>query len=395
MTRAATPRGLRVALVCDAGIRYVYPQVPDLAELLARDGHLVEVLAPVDAEAAAWNAGRGFAYVGLLRRRAPGWLYNLAFIAKALWHCRRAERVIACSTVTLVVALLCRWLPGKRVAFYALECQIPGEPEAGSYAWVQHLLRWHAPLVAATGAHRARLLQRFLHLAERPAVVENSALLQDAAPSRPHDVRSEVAVRLGRDPGCLVVLNGGLGRINALELVLDAVGLLGNDITLALIGPVEASIARMIDAAASRHGNVVYLGTIAGGRPALIRYLASADLGLVLKRHGHGRCLNDRYYTPNKAYDFIAATVPVVCSRQASMAHLVDDGIAVVLPQLTEVALAECLRGLAQLSPERRAAWRAHIDARYRARYHFERDAAVFRAFAGARRDADSPRETT
>jgi hypothetical protein len=374
----------RVAILCEAGIRFVYPQVPDLAELLARDGHEVAVLGPADAEVAAWNAGRGFEYRAVAQRGSRGWTYNLAFVLSAIWHCRRADKVIACTAVSLVTALLAHVLFAKPYAYYALECQLPGERGAGFYCWFQHLLRIGRPVVAATGEHRARALRRFLHLDRRPAVVENAALLPDvnAHPVK-DDVRADVRKRLARDPGFLVVLNGGLGRINGIDVVLETAACLPPGVTIAMLGPVEPAAGPAIVAALHRCPNLVYIGRIDGRRAQLIDYLSTADLGLVLKRHGRGQCLNDRLYTPNKLYDFVAARVPVICSCQRSMEHVARDGLGLVLPRLTPQALLECLNAVRQLPPERRAGWRSHIEDRYKSRYHFEHDAGVFRTFCG------------
>jgi hypothetical protein len=156
-------------------------------------------------------------------------------------------------------------------------------------------------------------------------------------------------------------------------------------VTIVMFGPVEDDILARIERAADDHGNVVYLGQIAGGRNELISFLRTADAGLVLKKRGRGINFNDRFYTPNKIYDFVAASVPSLCSPNMSLSYVERSGLGVMLSSFTSKALCDAITELIGQGEKARCETHEHISRLFSTRYNFEFDAQVFLAFASQR----------
>lgn len=338
---AAAP--VRVGIFCEAGCKFKYPHPLDLAELLARRGADVTVFGPPDAEVPDWNRGRGFRYEGL------GGAGNLSFLRGAMARLPALDRVVACTAPTLPLALYAHSVLGRRAVYYPMELVIAGRPKAGFYSRTQGLLR-HVDLpVFTTGAHRSRLLGRALGLPRTPGFVENTALRHTAAvpvEDRP-TLRERVVADLGREPTLLLALNAGLNEVNCFDMLLDADISVDSGIIVALFGPLDEPWRIRLAKAQERSGNYLYYGEVPGSRYDVVRLLQGADLGMAVKRNMKGTCINDRYYTPTKLYDYVAAGVPVLCGDQRSLAFVPRWGIGVACAEPSPDRLHRVLRELA------------------------------------------------
>jgi hypothetical protein len=344
---------MRVGIFCEAGCRYKYPHPLDLGELLAERGAEVVVFGPPAHDVESWNRGRGFRYIGLGSNSGrPSRLRNFMFLLKACRHVPRLHAIIACTTSTLPVALFGCLYRKKKIFYYAFELAVPGESGAGFCSRFQYLLRYTRTRVFTTGRHRSRLFRRAFGLSTIPGQIDCSALRRTRTlivPNRPALV-DMVRDRVGARPKLLVALNGGLNELNYLDVVLDACIPLASGIAVAMFGPVTHHWLARIEAARHETGNYLYFEEIPGTRYELIRLLGGVDLGLVLKRVSPALTSNDRFYTPNKLYDFIAAGVPVICTNQLSLRFVEKLGVGTILAPPTAEGLRALLLRLS--SPE-------------------------------------------
>jgi hypothetical protein len=101
--------------------------------------------------------------------------------------------------------------------------------------------------------------------------------------------------------------------------------------------------------------------------------MKGCDVGLVLKRFDSYGSLNDRLYTPNKMFDYIAAGLPVVCSRQLSLRMVATRGLGVVLPKLSPDVLRAVLTGLAAENFKQLNVMKATVSEAFRSDLNYER----------------------
>ncbi len=335
----------RIGIFCEAGCRYKYPHPLDLAELAARSGAgQAFVFGPEDEKVVQWNSGRGFAYKALvsaeLVKKNPS-LSNIVFTTKAIPELFKLDAVVVTTTVTLLIGLISRVL-GKQTVYYAFELMVPGRPGSGRYSVFQLLLRYMNISVYTTGRPRSRMLKKALALKRTPKAVDCSALLETASSPTPGNVtlREWAESHIGARPRLLVALNAGLTESRCLDLVLETAAQLPKDIVFAMNGPISRIWLDRLNVVGARSGNCLYYGEVEGSRMDLINFLRGADIGLVLQKSRRADILNDRLYTPNKLFDFIAAGVPVICSRQITLRLARENGFGIVLKALT----TECLR---------------------------------------------------
>lgn len=376
----ATPMK-RICVLFEDVYRFKNPQVPDIAETLAGRGYAVEVVAPGDRQTEEWNAGRGFSKNSIRTHQLRGIWRSLYFNSVAAWRVRHADYVVACTTVTLLGAMLARLLFGRRFAFYALECQVPGDRHAGSHAVLQYLLPVMTKVVSTTGAERSRVLERFFRLRRRPSVVENTALLPSPAQRSVPRGRSIVddARQAGAKPGMrLIVANAGLSAVNCLDLVIEAMPRLPPNVFIAFFGSVDGAIAERFHAAVQASPNAAYLGEIDGNRQRLIEYMTGADFGFAFKYRGKGYCLNDRLYTPNKIYDYVAAGMVPICTRNIPLRRLVREGLCLGVGDYTAAGMLESIRAVSEMPDTELEARRQRIDKAFATTLNFKASAMIF-----------------
>jgi len=363
-----------VAIFCDAGMRFRYPHSGDLAELLARDGLTASVYGPHDPEVAEWNRGRGFAYCGLLPawgRRLPGPVRTLLFLLAGVCRVLSARVVVATTPTTVPLAFLAALLPGKTGIYYAYELAVAG-PNARS-AWLQFGLRVLPVRPYLTGPHRARYFARLFRPRLTPRVVSCAALAQTGARQtvRVQTFEDQVVAAWGRRPPVILVVNAGLAPLMYIDALLDAALPRASGVAVVLSGPVSADVRARIETAAKATGNYLYTGILPGHRYDLIRAMRGCDLGWVVKRNDRGGQVNDRTYTPNKLYDFLAAGMPVLCGSQRALDFAVQEGFALRLGVVTPESLRDCLSALAQ-DPARLAAMKRKAGDAFRSGANFE-----------------------
>ena len=195
----------------------------------------------------------------------------------------------------------------------------------------------------------------------RPAVVMN-------VPSRDHRAARAVDLRgeLGLGPERRIALYlGGVSPDRGIEQLVDAARRLG-DVTLVLMGPVEAGYRRGLERRSD--------GTARFAEPVpahdVVRFAAGADVGIVPYRN---TCLNNYLSLPNKLFEYLAAGLPVVASDFPELRRIVlEHGVGDTFDPEDAADIARAIRAVLD-DPER------HLQLRDRARqaaevYSWERE---------------------
>lgn len=320
---------LRIAILSSETFRYHSTNPLDLAEVLGRAGHRVEVFAPFHE--LSTHDGRAF---GLqpLRIAAGGRRRNIGYWTKTLWRVLRTghfDVFVGVNPPGFLAAHLARTVQRRRarLVYYALELNLPedGGPWSASVAYQMRFAR-QADVVVATGPERAALMRTRLRLGALPYVLENSPIAGSVSAQSP-------LRRLVGGNGCharfLAVYAGAMNQENAIQEMLEAATLWRSDTALVLLGatPLTSDLATRLDRSPAR---IVHLGAIQGGRYELLRHLAGADLGIALYKH-RGAAANMVYRTPNKIFDYLACGLPAVCSNNPSLVFTEREGWAVVV----------------------------------------------------------------
>jgi len=151
-----------------------------------------------------------------------------------------------------------------------------------------------------------------------------------------------------------VVYAGAHGPANGLDVVLGAAAVLRDDarIRFVLVGDGPAKDALVHQARANTLANVEFLDPVPKAR--IPQLLASCDAGLMVLKDVPLFAFG---VSPNKLFDYWGAGLPVVCNVPGEVAGWVRDANGgVQAPEATAESLAQSIRTLLAMSPERRAA---------------------------------------
>lgn len=117
---------------------------------------------------------------------------------------------------------------------------------------------------------------------------------------------------------------------------------------------------------------------------SLLPWVASADVGVM---PNPGLTLNDRFSSPNKLFECLAAGIPVVASNFPSMRRIVIDNpsgpLGAVCDPTSSVAIADAIRSILRLDPADRDAVRARCLRAAAERWNWERESeALIRVYS-------------
>ena len=149
-----------------------------------------------------------------------------------------------------------------------------------------------------------------------------------------------------------VVYAGAHGPANGLDLVLEAAAHLGSrsDIKISLVGdgPAKAGLRRTAESRGVR--NVEFVDPVPKSEMPAV--LASADAGLMVLRQTPLFAFG---VSPNKLFDYLGASLPVVCNVPGEVAMMVSEaGAGVQAEPGSGTSLAAAIEKLADFSPETR-----------------------------------------
>lgn len=223
-------------------------------------------------------------------------------------------------------------------------------------------------------------------LPRRPTVVPNYPEPWTPPPGGPPD---RIRAELGLGPSTRICLFWGrLGPNLGLDEVADAV-LLVPDAVLVLIG-----FGRGWAASVARDADPRYRGrhfTLPARHPdALPEWVASADVAMVSMPPVS---YNQRYTTPNKFLEAIAAGTPIVLGPDLpTMASILErEGLGEIARSTAPSDIATAIRSILDRPVEERAAWRRRVQALARERYSWPIAAEAYAALVRSFGDADPP----
>jgi glycosyltransferase involved in cell wall biosynthesis len=157
-----------------------------------------------------------------------------------------------------------------------------------------------------------------------------------------------------RGDGLRMVYAGAHGPANGLDVVLGAAALVRNDsrVRFLLVGDGPAKAELMRQAQANELSNVEFLEPVSKAR--IPELLASCDAGLMVLKDVPLFAFG---VSPNKLFDYWGAGLPVICNVPGEVAGWVRDANGgVQATDATAESLAQSIRTLLAMSPERRAA---------------------------------------
>jgi glycosyltransferase involved in cell wall biosynthesis len=330
---------------------------------------------------------RGFGIVGRIRR-LPAAFGRLAAIALTVRSQRLAAIAVA-PPADLVHAMAYMGIPvglalgrrdGAPVVYDARDiytearniARLPG-PARRLFGWVER--RW------ARGASRVMTVNRPYAevMAQRfgtglPVIVMNSwpASAVQSEPTR----RLRDALGLG-DEERIVLYHGGLFPDRGIEQLIAALGRLGPEVHLVLLGygVLEPELRRQaMDPALG--GRLHVLPAVPPAE--LLDWVASADIAAMPIQPS---TLNHRLTTPNKLFEAMAAGVAVVASNLPGMAAIVEEtGCGVTCDPADPMAIAGAIRAILELPDDARLAMRERALAAARGPYAWETQVDVLLA---------------
>lgn len=170
----------------------------------------------------------------------------------------------------------------------------------------------------------------------------------------------------------IALYQGGLSHGRNLDVMVEAMRFVPQDVHLVVLGsgPMQARLLNII----TRHGleGRVHLHE-AVPQQSLLSYTQSADIGIIPYRD---TCLNYRYCTPNKLFEFIAAGLPMVATDLPEITRIVRHyGMGITGDTHNAEHMAALLKDA--LHPDTRIALREGVLAA-RSQMNWQKEGAYF-----------------
>jgi glycosyltransferase involved in cell wall biosynthesis len=236
-------------------------------------------------------------------------------------------------------------LKGKPLVYDAHE--LPLAELSIKARWVQVLsrrvLRHIVPRCAAVisvSPPIIQVLQEEYH-ASRPVLVRNIPWYQ---PAQRGDMLHQ---RLNLPTQTRILLfQGYLGADRALDLLVRAARYLSSSAVIVLLGPPRQEVVQELEALIASEGVAEQVRIVPPVPYAeLLRWTASADLGLALFRPEHS--LNVRWCLPNKLFEYIMAGLPVLASPLDAVCDLLETAqVGRVVEDMTPEGIAAAMNEL-------------------------------------------------
>jgi glycosyltransferase involved in cell wall biosynthesis len=354
--------------------------------------------APAPQRAASSRPSRWLGMPGRVARAVAGRFWRWAFwphTVRGWWRTLArelppADLYHACGSLPIAAALAARERDrragrGSRVIYDAIDIVMESNNVLAVPAIVRRWLAWREArwaraadaIVTVNEPFADRVMAR-MHPSERPTVVPNYPETQPVRAVRPDLIRRELGLEAHTR---IVLFQGRLGPNLGLDEAAAAI-LEVEDAALVLLG-----FGRWSDLCRARDRDPRYRGrhyTLPARHPdELIEWTASADVALIpLPPISY----NQRYTTPNKFLEAIAAGTPIVLGPDLPTmeAILRAEDFGRVARSLGPGDLAAAITEVLDVSAPERDAWHERIAATGRERYSWPIAAAAYRAIVRA-----------
>jgi glycosyltransferase involved in cell wall biosynthesis len=171
--------------------------------------------------------------------------------------------------------------------------------------------------------------------------------------------------------GAIMVIHGALTRGKGLLQAVEVLRALPADVSLVVVGPPGELSGRLRELADSEElkGRLHLLAP--APQTELIRLLSGADVALITFTPD---TLNQRYATPNRLFESLAAGVPVVVSDFPELRRIVlADRVGLVCDPTDPASIAAAVVQLLDEDPEVRTARRLRARSAFEGLYNWER----------------------
>ena len=189
---------------------------------------------------------------------------------------------------------------------------------------------------------------------EKPVVVRNCCLYRD------HRVDEQVRRDLNLAPEDKIgVVVGSIYRDQGLEQLIDAIGLMDDNIHIAALGPeAQRGFADRLRERIEARGATGRFHILPPRPPEELHgYLSGFDLGIIARQN---TCLNNEHSLPNKIFELIMARLPVVTSRLPNIVSIVTGyEIGDVFDETDPVSMAETINRM--MEPERLSRYKEKV----------------------------------
>lgn len=306
-------------------------RVSKISKTLGQAGHKVTVVA-VYNEGLDEDSVAGGINVFRVRLRSRSWskakpvqlLKYLEFCLRCAWRYRNYD-VVHCNDLgALPIGVAVKLLWGKAKVVY--DCH-EYETEIDSLGFLEKKLRklversliGLSDAVITVSDSIAKEYQRLYNI-DKPALVLNCPVYYD--PPRASVFRKDFGIR---DDQRIFLYQGGLKTGRGIELLVESFsGLQGDDNVLVVMG--YGALQGLVKESAEVSKTIFYQPAVEPD--VLLDYTCGADYGILFYED---TCLNHRYCSPNKIFEYLMAGLPVLTSDLVEMRRLVEDeGVGIV-----------------------------------------------------------------
>jgi glycogen synthase len=243
------------------------------------------------------------------------------------------------------------------------------------FAWVERGWAKRASRVLTVNEPYAAVMKGRFGV-PKPLIVMNCAYRRESGSIRPRLFHE----RLGLDSTTPIILyHGGFSRDRGIEQLMEAVsGLPG--VTLVLLG--YGGLKTILEQRAAEADLAGRVHVLPAVPPAeLLDWVASAD---IVAMPIQPTTLNHRLTTPNKLFEAMAASVPVVASDLPGMAGIVrETGCGILVDPTSTSAIASAICGLLESRAEVRDEMGRRGHEAHLATYNWEAQVAILLAEYG------------
>lgn len=261
--------------------------------------------------------------IKLFTRPWPKWkpvqfLKYLEFVIRASFRYRKSDLVHCNDLNALPIGLLIKFF-GRNVKVvydcheYETEVNGIGGVEKHAKKWLERFLINYADQIITVSESIANEYSR-LYAIPKPHIVLNCPPYIDLPK---FDLfRENLGIRMGQK---IFLYQGGLSNGRGIELLLEAFSnnMESDEHVLVLMG--YGPLEEVVREKAAESQAIFFHPAVAPS--SLLKYTSSADYGILFYEDS---CLNHRYCSPNKIFEYLMAGIPVITSNLVEMRRLVE-----------------------------------------------------------------------